>query len=114
MKKKYGEITMLDMPQFTKATFPGVTRMDLFSGLFGDVTDESMYVAPGTTGRGRYKLFKRAKSVRAITARINTINICAHRVIHSYVTLIIHLNPKHFRDLAPWLKTYFYQYPADI
>src|SRR5262245_28356334 len=43
MKKKYGEITMLDMPQFTKDTFPGVTHMDLFSGLFGDVTDDSMY-----------------------------------------------------------------------
>src|SRR5918992_152001 len=28
MKKKYGEITMLDMPQFTKDTFPGVTHMD--------------------------------------------------------------------------------------
>ena len=37
MKKKYGEITMLDFPQFTKDTFPGVTHMDLFSGLFGDV-----------------------------------------------------------------------------
>src|SRR5438874_1944163 len=44
MKKKYGEITMLDFPQFTKDTFPGVTRMDLFSGLFGDVTDDTMYV----------------------------------------------------------------------
>ena len=44
MKKKYGEITMLDFPQFTKDTFPGVTRMDLFSGLFGDVADDSMYV----------------------------------------------------------------------
>ncbi len=44
MKAKYGEITMLDFPQFTKDTFPGVTRMDLFSGLFGDVTDETMYV----------------------------------------------------------------------
>src|SRR3954453_11954583 len=44
MKKKYGEITMLDYPQFTKDTFPGVTRMDLFSGLFGDVADDSMYV----------------------------------------------------------------------
>ena len=43
MKAKYGEITMLDFPQFTKDTFPGVTRMDLFSGLFGDVTDDSMY-----------------------------------------------------------------------
>jgi sugar phosphate isomerase/epimerase len=44
MKKKYGEITMLDFPQFTKDTFPGVTKMDLFSGLFGDVADDSMYV----------------------------------------------------------------------
>jgi sugar phosphate isomerase/epimerase len=44
MKKKYGEITMLDFPQFTKDTFPGVTHMDVFSGLFGDVTDPSMFV----------------------------------------------------------------------
>jgi sugar phosphate isomerase/epimerase len=43
MKKKYGEITMLDFPTFTKETFPGVTHMDLFSGLFGDVSDDSMY-----------------------------------------------------------------------
>src|SRR5688572_25305471 len=53
MKKKYGEITMLDMPRFTKDTFPGVTRMDLFSGLFGDVTDDTMFVAAGPSGRGR-------------------------------------------------------------
>ena len=50
MKEKYGEITMLDFPQFTKDTFPGVTRMDLFSGLFGDVTDETMYF-PAVNGR---------------------------------------------------------------
>src|SRR5579884_1055130 len=43
MKKKYGEITMLDFPTFTKETFPGVYHMDLFSGLFGDMTDDSMY-----------------------------------------------------------------------
>ncbi len=43
MKTKYGEITMLDFPRFTKETFPGVTHMDLFSGLFGDITDNSMY-----------------------------------------------------------------------
>ena len=57
LKKKYGEITMLDFPQFTKDTFPGVTYMDLFSGLFGDVTDDSMYTqvaAPaGAPGGGR-------------------------------------------------------------
>jgi hypothetical protein len=33
MKKKYGELTLLDFPQFTKDTFPGVHHMDLFSGL---------------------------------------------------------------------------------
>jgi sugar phosphate isomerase/epimerase len=44
MKSKYGEITMLDFPAFTKEHFPGVYRMDLFSGLFGDVADDSMYV----------------------------------------------------------------------
>ena len=53
MKEKYGEITMLDFPQFTKDTFPGVTHMDLFSGLFGDVTDDSMFAGrqfdPSTT-----------------------------------------------------------------
>jgi len=43
MKQKYGEITMLDFPDFTKSTFPGVYHMDLFSGLFGDVTDDSMF-----------------------------------------------------------------------
>jgi sugar phosphate isomerase/epimerase len=50
-KQKYGEITMLDFPKFTKENFPGVTHMDLFSGLFGDVTDDSMYVSvPLTVG----------------------------------------------------------------
>ena len=43
MKQKYGEITMMDFPQFTKDNFPGVTRLDIRSGLFGDVTDDSMY-----------------------------------------------------------------------
>jgi Xylose isomerase-like TIM barrel len=43
-KKKYGEITLLDFPNFTKEQFPGVTRMDVWSSLFGDVADDSMYV----------------------------------------------------------------------
>jgi sugar phosphate isomerase/epimerase len=55
LKKKYGEITMLDFPQFTKDTFPGVTHMDIFSGLFGDVTDDSMFVQrPGGGGPGTF------------------------------------------------------------
>jgi sugar phosphate isomerase/epimerase len=43
MREKYGEITMLDFPQFTKDTFPGIVHMDVWSSLFGDVTDDSMY-----------------------------------------------------------------------
>ena len=50
MKKKYGEITMLDFPEFTKKTFPGVYQMDLWSGLFGDSDDDSQY--PETTVMG--------------------------------------------------------------
>jgi hypothetical protein len=54
MKQKYGEITMLDFPQWTKDTFPGVTRMDLFSGLFGDVTDNSMFTTATEGGEAGF------------------------------------------------------------
>jgi len=43
LKEKYGEITLLDFPQFTLDTYPGVLAMDLWSSLFGDISDESMY-----------------------------------------------------------------------
>jgi sugar phosphate isomerase/epimerase len=52
MKQRYGEITMLDFPQFVKDTFPGVTRLDIFSGLFGDVTDDSMFITAAQGGGG--------------------------------------------------------------
>ena len=52
MKKKYGTLTMLDFPQFTKDTFPGVYHMDLFSGLFGDTADDSMYAKQEMTFNG--------------------------------------------------------------
>lgn len=52
MKKKYGEITMLDMAQFTRDTFPGLTHMDLWSSLFGDFGDESMYAQQQMTFNG--------------------------------------------------------------
>lgn len=52
MKKKYGTLTMLDFPQFTKDTFPGVFHMDLFSGLFGDIADDSMYAKTQMTFNG--------------------------------------------------------------
>lgn len=50
MKQKYGEITMLDFPEFTKKTFPGVRHMDLFSGLFGDRDDDSQFVKSSLVG----------------------------------------------------------------
>jgi sugar phosphate isomerase/epimerase len=50
MKSQYGEITMLDFPEFTKKTFPGVTKMDIWSSLFGDADDDSQYVSKTITG----------------------------------------------------------------
>jgi hypothetical protein len=50
MKKKYGEITMLDFPEFTKNTFPGVYQMDLWSSLFGDSDDDSQYTQSTVQG----------------------------------------------------------------
>jgi hypothetical protein len=50
MKKKYGEITMLDFPEFTKKTFPGVYQMDIWSSLFGDSEDDSQYVQTTVMG----------------------------------------------------------------
>jgi sugar phosphate isomerase/epimerase len=52
MKQQYGEITMLQFPQFVKDTFPGVTHLDIFSGLFGDVTDDSMFMTAAEGGGG--------------------------------------------------------------
>ena len=43
MQKKYGSITMLDFPAYTAREFPGVTKMDTWTTLFGDFDDESMY-----------------------------------------------------------------------
>src|SRR3954471_9152338 len=66
LKKKYGEITMLDFPQFTKDTFPGVTHMDIFSGLFGDVTDDTMFAGPTfdpSTASGKKWLDKLAQKL---------------------------------------------------
>jgi sugar phosphate isomerase/epimerase len=57
MKAQYGEITMLDFPQFTKDIFPGVTHMDLWSSLFGDVTDESMFAQQTWTRGERTRTF---------------------------------------------------------
>jgi hypothetical protein len=52
-KKKYGELTLLDFPQFTKDTYPGVTKMDLFSGFFGDLDDDSQFAVREFGGQKR-------------------------------------------------------------
>lgn len=57
MKKKYGEITMLDFPQYTKDTFPGVRHMDLWSSLFGDFDDTSTLKERVFTRGGRSRTF---------------------------------------------------------
>lgn len=53
MKKKYGEITLLDFAGFTKEHFPGVRHMDLWSSLFGDVSDDSMFTSYTFTRNGQ-------------------------------------------------------------
>jgi sugar phosphate isomerase/epimerase len=53
MQKKYGTITLLDFPDFTKEHFPGVYHMDVWSSLFGDVSDDSMYVQTSVEYNGR-------------------------------------------------------------
>ena len=56
-QEKYGTITLLDFPQFTKDTYEGVEAMDLWSSLFGDGTDDTMYVqreARGQVRRGEF------------------------------------------------------------
>jgi hypothetical protein len=52
-RRKYGEITLLDFPQFTRDTYPGVTKMDLFSGHFGDVADDSQFLKTESRGETR-------------------------------------------------------------
>jgi hypothetical protein len=51
LKEKYGEITLLDFPQFTLDTYPGVPAMDLWSSLFGDLSDDTMFVKVERNGR---------------------------------------------------------------
>ncbi len=52
-RKKYGEITVLDLPAFTRDHFPGVVRMDLLALFFGDAADDSQYrtLSMGESGR---------------------------------------------------------------
>jgi len=53
LKQKYREITLLDFPQFTRDNYDGVTAMDLWSSLFGDITDDSMFTSIERNGQTR-------------------------------------------------------------
>jgi len=52
MQKKYGKITLLELPEFAKKTFPGVYHVDVWSSLFGDVSDSSMFETQKITFNG--------------------------------------------------------------
>jgi len=87
-RKKYGQITMLDFPQFTKDIFPGVSHMDLWSSLFGDVTDDSMYAKSmmtfGQTTRAAYEFDPSTASAKKwldqLAGKIATTGVKCHHV----------------------------------
>jgi len=87
MRKKYGEITMLDFPQWTKHTYPGVYHLDLWSDVFGDVTDLSQYAETKIERDGKsfsqYRWDPSLPSSRKWLERLalnieNTKTICQH------------------------------------
>ena len=78
LKQQYGEITMLDFPQFTKDTFAGVTHMDLYSALFGDVTDDTMF----TQSAGRTFDPSSASGRKWLDALANTLVTTGTKVQH--------------------------------
>ena len=43
LRKKYGEITMHDLPKWTKDFSPGIHHLDLWSDVFGDPADSTQY-----------------------------------------------------------------------
>ncbi|MDP3000589.1 MAG: TIM barrel protein [Bryobacterales bacterium] len=87
-RKKYGQITMLDFPQFTKDIFPGVGQMDLWSSLFGDVTDDSMFAKStmtfGQTTRAAYEFDPSTASAKKwldqLAGKIVTTGVKCHHV----------------------------------
>ncbi len=70
LKAKYGEITMLDFPQFTKDTYAGVTTMDLWSSLFGDVTVDSHFATQDVGGRTRREFDPSARASKRYLDRL--------------------------------------------
>jgi hypothetical protein len=99
MKKKYRELTMLDFPQFTIDTFPGVRKMDLWSALFGDIADDAMFrkttreygpgdwyeFDPSTTASKRW--------LDTFASRLVTTGVACHHVSNNAPRNISHLDP---------------------
>ena len=48
------ELTLLTWPQWMKDNFPNVTRMDIFSGFFGDMVTDAQYFPPGDSLGGGF------------------------------------------------------------
>ena len=104
MKKKYGEITMLDMPQFTIDHFAGVRKMDLWSSLFGDVTDDTMFAKTTWTRDGRsgesFEFDPTTKTAKAwlgeLNARMAKTGVSCHHVSNNA--------PRNIADLDPQLR----------
>ena len=77
MRKRYGEITALDSPQWTKDHFPGVTKMGLRSALFGDAADDALYrgaMFDPTTTAGKRWLDQLASKLAVTGTRIQHVS----------------------------------------
>lgn len=59
LRKKYGTITMHDLPQWTKEHFPGVRHLDLWSDVFGDPADAEQYREVTIERNGRQVIQRR-------------------------------------------------------
>lgn len=84
LKKKYGEITLLDFPQFTKDHYKGVRAMDIRSSVFGDITDDSMFTRVQRNGQTRFGFFDPAapSSKRYLDQFVNKMVSTGVRAVH--------------------------------
>jgi sugar phosphate isomerase/epimerase len=114
-RKKYGEITLLDFPQFTKDIFPGLTHMDLWSGVFGDVTDDSMFVKSTLTmGSKTFPLIEFApetpsgkKWLEKMVAKIATSGVKCHHISNNAPRNICDLDPEKRKEGIRVAKNWF-------
>lgn len=102
MKKKYGTITLLDFPQFTRETFPGVRHMDLWSSLFGDQEDDSMFEEQQIVYGGRERTIREFDPATAsgkkwldkMADRIATTGVRCHHVSNNAPRGAAELDPE--------------------